>query len=150
MIKGFRGKNRWLSNFVEAEVSFQGEKYASVEHAYVAAKTQDKELRKIIQSFATAGEAKRFGKSLDLRPNWDKMKLCVMENLVKQKFSLPEFAEKLLATGDQEIVEENTWHDNFFGSCLCEDCGNKGENHLGKILMKVREGLNQLSLDFSK
>jgi hypothetical protein len=39
------------------------------------------------------------------------------------------------------LIEGNWWHDNFYGSCTCNKCVNKGENNLGKILMKIREEL---------
>jgi predicted NAD-dependent protein-ADP-ribosyltransferase YbiA (DUF1768 family) len=66
-----------------------------------------------------------------------------MEDLVRQKFSLyPTLREKLLATGEEELVEGNYWHDNFWGACSCRKCeGREKHNHLGRILMKVRSGL---------
>lgn len=50
--------------------------------------------------------------------------------------------KKLLETGDAELIEGNYWHDNTWGQCYCPRCKNKiGENHLGKLLMKIRESL---------
>lgn len=148
MINRFIDEFRWLSNFVDAEVSFEGESYKSVEHAYVAAKTLNRAMRFEVAACPTAGVAKKMGKTMPLRPDWTQVRLEIMENLLRQKFSHPEFAEKLLNTGEQEIVEGNVWHDNFFGSCVCETCGNKGENNLGKLLMKIRGELIQIPLDF--
>lgn len=110
--------------------------YPSVEHAYVAAKTLDLEQRKIIQMLPKAGEAKRFGRSkITLRADWtDSFRLSLMEDLLRQKFSIPELKEKLNSTFPHELIEQNTWGDVFFGVCK-----GKGENHLGKLLMKVRE-----------
>ncbi len=64
-----------------------------------------------------------------------------MEDLVRQKFSLyTTLREMLLATGDEELVEGNYWCDNFWGACWCPDCeGKEKHNHLGRILMKIRE-----------
>ncbi len=59
-----------------------------------------------------------------------------MLEVVRAKFRVNVLAEKLLATGDDELVEHNTWDDSFWGTCNGE-----GENHLGKILMKVRQEL---------
>jgi ribA/ribD-fused uncharacterized protein len=149
MIKQFQGELRWLSNFVDVQVSLEGVMYPSVENAYVAAKMVDKRLRSVFTKISSA-EAKRLGRNLPLRSDWDSVKLEVMRNLLKQKFSYKWFAEKLSATGNQEIVEGNTWHDNFWGSCSCEDCGNMGLNNLGKLLMEIREEMQrQPSLDFS-
>ena len=58
MITRFREKYRWLSNFAEVSVMFEGGWYKSTEHAYQAAKSLDPEWRKFCQE-ATAGETKR-------------------------------------------------------------------------------------------
>lgn len=133
MIDSFKGENRFLSNFWPAEVQLDGATYPSVEHAYVAAKTLDPKLREVAQSLPTAGDVKRFGKKLKLRADWDDVKLDVMRDLVRQKFQHAELRDKLRATGDQPLVEGNTWGDRFWGVCRGE-----GENHLGRILMEVR------------
>ena len=62
-----------------------------------------------------------------------------MLEALRTKFSIKGLKEKLLATGDEELVEGNFWHDNFWGVCSCSKCGNKGQNKLGKLLMQVRE-----------
>lgn len=141
------GEFRWLSNFTAVDVSLEGQLYPSVENAYVAAKTLDTKVRPILQKI-TSGEAKQLGKLVHLRPDWNIVKLNIMESLLRQKFSYKWFADKLRETGEQEIVEGNTWHDNFWGSCICEDCGDKGDNNLGKLLMKIRRELTQSSFNF--
>lgn len=83
-------------------------------------------------------DAKRAGKTVMLRPDWDEIKLTCMENIVRAKFRQnPELAEKLKATGDMALIEENTWGDRYWGVC-----NNVGENRLGQILMKVRKELS--------
>jgi len=136
MIDSFKGENRFLSNFWPAKVVLDDMTFASVEHAYVATKTLDMLKRKEIQSVPTPGQVKRLGRTLVLRPDWDEVKLGVMEDLVRQKFQHPELAKLLLAAGEQELVEGNTWGDTFWGECF-----GSGANHLGKILMKVRDEL---------
>jgi len=134
-IDGFQGEHRFLSNFWPAPVVYDGQKYPSVEFAYQAAKTLDRHERLFILACDKPGQAKKIGKSLTLRPGWDDMKLAVMEKLVRQKFTRHENLKAMLvATGDAELVETNAWGDVFWGVC-----DGKGENHLGKILMKVRE-----------
>ena len=132
-ISGFRGEYRWLSNFWFSNVSFEGHTYRTVEHAYVASKTLCLEDRLYIKSLSKPSEAKRFGKSLELRGDWEDVKLVLMEDFTRQKFSSGVIREKLLGTGDSVIVEENWWGDTFWGVCK-----GSGENHLGKIIMKVR------------
>ena len=61
-----------------------------------------------------------------------------MEELLRLKFAQPYLRDLLIATGEQKLIEGNYWHDNFWGSCSCEKCGDKGENHLGRLLMKLR------------
>lgn len=144
-INEFKGEYRWLSNFWPCNVSLYGCEYPSVEHAYQAAKTTDEEKRVQFQApELTAKEAKKLGKRLKIRSEWnnEKFKLGIMEGLVRQKFSdlNPELKEKLLATKNEGIVEGNFWRDSFWGIDL--HTGN-GYNHLGKIIMKIRRELQQ-------
>jgi ribA/ribD-fused uncharacterized protein len=136
-IDSFEGEYRFLSNFWPAKVVFEGLSYPSVEHAYQSAKTLDMDDRKHIAAIPDAADAKRLGRELKLRPDWEQVKLGVMETCVRYKFSHnPEMRTKLLATGELYLEEGNTWNDRYWG--VCEG---QGENHLGKILMKVRAEL---------
>ena len=134
-IIGFQGEYRWLSNFWHAPFMYSGVRYETVEHAYQAAKTTDPAERKAIINTAGPGGAKTRGRLIKhMRPDWDQVKLQIMEDLVYAKFSQnPELASKLRTTGSAQLVEDNWWHDTFWGVC-----NGKGENHLGKILMRVR------------
>lgn len=134
MIKEFRGHYRFLSNFWPAVVSFDGMSFPSVEHAYVAAKTTDRNLRVEICHVATAGQVKQFGRKIKLRSDWEAIKLDVMEDLVRKKFTIPDLRELLLETGKQHLEEGNHWNDTFWGVCR-----GRGQNHLGKIIMKIRQ-----------
>ena len=136
MINSFRDEYRFLSNFWFVDVEFEGIVYPSIEHAYVAAKTLDESKRLEISKVRTPGEVKRLGRSLELREDWEDVKLDVMKELVTKKFNNSKLKRQLLATKDQELVEGNTWGDTFWG--VCRD---KGSNHLGKILMQVRQEL---------
>ena len=138
-ITSFSGEHRFLSNFWPAEVEFQGIKFPSVEHAYVAAKTTDIEMRKAIAAVSTAGKVKRLGRELDLRPDWEQIKLEVMLYLVKQKFEHPELRKLLMATKPHELIEGNTWGDTFWGVCVNKEGDPVGLNHLGLILMHIRD-----------
>lgn len=134
MIDSFHGTNRFLSNFWPATVTLDGTEYASVEHAYVAAKTTDVSLREQIRATERPGDVKRFGRKIVLRDGWDDMKLAVMRDLVRQKFQHPELAALLRATAPHELVEGNTWGDRYWGVCR-----GQGQNNLGKILMAIRD-----------
>lgn len=140
MIEKFRGEYRWLSNFAECErpIFLEGDsnEYPTVEHAYQAAKTFYADYRLKIKN-GDAVHAKRFFKNLKqwVRPDWNQVKLGIMEHCLRQKFAPgTSLLKKLLETGNEEIVEGNTWGDVFWGQCPI----GKGQNHLGKLLMKLR------------
>lgn len=132
----FKDEYRWLSNFWPCKVYYEGINYPSVEHAYQAAKTLDVDVRRFISSLATPGEAKRAGKTIELRDDWNLIKLPIMLNLVRLKFKDPQLKERLLATGDMVLEEGNMWGDRFWGIDLRSG---RGENNLGEILMIVRD-----------
>ena len=148
MINRFIGKYEVFSNFSPAKVIYDNVTYPTVEHAYVAAKTMDRRFRRSVamSPASQAGKMKKWGRTVNMRSDWDKVKLEIMQDLVTQKFNKYNDYSKyelLLGTGDQLIIEGNYWHDNFWGNCLCNKCMKiKGENHLGLILMKVREFLS--------
>jgi ribA/ribD-fused uncharacterized protein len=96
----------------------------------------------MIARITNPAEVKRLGSKVKLRTGWDGKKLEVMNWAVRQKFKDETLSELLLSTGDQELIEGTWWHDKFWGICICTKCANKGENHLGKILMTVREEIS--------
>jgi len=140
VIASFQGDYRWLSNFWPAEVKLDGIVYPTVEHAYQAAKTLSYVARQAILKQPTPGMAKRAAKLLSVREDWHDISMSVMEDLLRQKFQNPELKAKLLATGDEELVEGNTWGDRFWGVYQ-----GQGENRLGKLLMKIRSDLKLAS-----
>lgn len=131
IIDSFHGEYRWLSNFWIHD----SENMLSVEHYYQAAKASNVDDYLQILSAKTPGEAKRMGAEIICRYDWNDVKLTIMEHLIKDKFIWnPPLANKLKATSNALLVEGNTWGDKFWGICDGE-----GQNHLGKILMKVRD-----------
>ncbi|MBI5762056.1 MAG: NADAR family protein [Planctomycetes bacterium] len=133
-ITEFQGELRFLSNFWLAPVVHEGIAYPSAEHAYQAAKTLDMAERRRIAAIRDPAEAKREGRKLTLRPDWETAKFTVMEHCVRDKFTRnADLTAKLLATGNAELIEGNTWGDRVWGVYQ-----GQGENRLGKILMKVR------------
>ena len=140
-IDSFRGTYRFLSNFFPAEVSYEGAIYPSVENAFQAAKCANASERTVF-AVCSPAEAKRFGRHVRLRSDWERVKLDIMRQLVTDKFARSsELRRRLLATGNAQLVEGNAWNDTFWGVCH----GN-GQNHLGRILMEVRDGLRDGSL----
>jgi ribA/ribD-fused uncharacterized protein len=135
MIDNFRGNYAFLSNFFHSTINFEGIRYPTLEHAYQAQKASTVDERIEISKLHAPGEAKMQGKIL--RPNlkdWELRKDSIMLTLLRIKFSHPRLAELLLETGDEELIEGNTWHDVYWGVC-----DGVGKNVLGKMLMQVRE-----------
>lgn len=166
MILKFEGRFRFLSNFHPCQIEHQGIKYPSVEHFYIAMKVTDEQLidgryitpgdfREMIAKIKEPGLAKKIGKKVKLRKDWDSKKLEFMNWAVREKFKDDKLKQLLLETNNKELIEGNSWHDNFYGQCSCDKCKDKGKNHLGKILMQVRDelrgqkrtGLEQILLD---
>jgi len=137
-ITAFVGEYRWLSNFWPSPVWLSDEVYSTVEHAYQAAKTLDLETRKMFQrQSVSAAVAKRLGRGLVIREDWEGLKMEVMRSLLIQKFTNTHLTDLLISTGDMEIIEGNWWGDTFWGVCKGE-----GQNHLGRLIMEIRSTLH--------
>jgi ribA/ribD-fused uncharacterized protein len=134
-IDSFKGEYRFLSNFWLCRVEYDGDIYPSVEHAYQAAKLEERVKRASMQrASVSASEAKKWGQTVAIRPDWEDIKLDVMMELVRSKFNLnPGLRQQLLLTGSKLLIEGNYWMDTFWGVC-----DGVGDNHLGRILMEVR------------
>lgn len=133
-ISSFTGPYRFLSNFYPCNIIFDNLTFPSVEHAYQASKAINKSDKIQILNAETPGEAKKLGSKIQVRDDWEEVKLYIMDRLVTQKFYREPFRSKLLSTKPLELIEGNTWGDTFWG--ICND---KGENHLGKLLMRIRD-----------
>ena len=136
VIDSFRGEFHWLSNFYSCSVHYEGLTFGNTEAAFQAAKCLDmKEREKFVGINPLI--AKRMGRRVKLRSDWEDVKIVVMRNVLRCKFSQnPELKAKLIATGDAELIEGNKHRDVFWGVC-----NGKGQNHLGKLLMEVRAEL---------
>ena len=139
-----RKETKFLSNFYPVTVAYEGDRYAAVEDAFQAAKTLDPKERMMIQLCETPADARKCGRHVTLRSDWNEIKVGVMLDLLRQKFSHTNLKAMLLATGDAVLIEGNTHHDNFWGNCTCRRCVEiEGQNQLGKLLMQVREELRK-------
>ena len=133
---GIRGEFRFLNNFYEAEFDWDfWPCWTSAEAAFQSAKCRTREERERFTRLMPA-EAKRLGRRVDLRSDWEQVKDGIMESIVREKFfQIEPLARKLKATGNAELIEGNTWGDTYWGVDLHTM---QGQNKLGKILMKVR------------
>ena len=138
MIDSFRGEYYFLSNFYESKVTYEGITCLNNEAAFQSIKTLDMQERKSFASLSPTA-AKKAGRKVSLRKDWEDIKINVMYEICKAKFTQnEELREKLLATGEEELVEGNNWNDRIWGKV-----NGIGANNLGKILMRIREELRQ-------
>lgn len=144
VINQFRNEYYFLSNFYPAEFTdCTGNIWPSVEHYFQAMKTENYIERAKIRKASTPGKAKSMGRNVDLRSNWNSIRLDVMKIGLLYKFRQnPDLRQKLIDTGDAILIEGNYWHDNVYGDCFCNKCKNiRGQNYLGKLLMGIRTRL---------
>jgi len=150
MIDLFKGKYFFLSNFYpEDHLDFANE------HRFQAMKTLDQDQRLVILLVDSAREAKRLGRRVSLRPDWEDIKDDIMEMTLRLKFEDEDLRQKLLDTGDEVLIEGNWWGDRYWGACPGYVDGSKrwdgntetwyGENKLGQLLMKLREEYRESS-----
>lgn len=137
-VKMFRGAYGFLSNMHPAAFEWDGRVYRCSEAAFQSAKCLDPFERERFSSM-NGVTAKREGKKVLLRRDWEEVKVQLMKEIVTAKFAQnPDLMQQLIATGSAELTEGNLWHDTFWGVDMKTG---KGENHLGKILMEVRKEL---------
>ena len=131
MIDKFEGEYAFLSNFYDCPVNY-GLTYRNCEAAFQAMKDPNR-CTEFVDLHAS--RAKALGRKVRLRSDWEEIKDTVMLDILRAKFDTnPDLKEKLLATGDEFLVEGNTWGDTYWGVC-----NGKGRNHLGHLLMQVRD-----------
>jgi len=136
-IKGFQGKYRFLSNFWPCLLKFEGLAYLSSEAAYQASKSSNPETKEKFTSI-DARLARNLGRQIGIRDDWEQDKLNVMYRILRAKFTQEPQRQILLGTGDAYLEETNYWHDTFWGVY-----NGVGENHLGRLLMVIRDELKE-------
>lgn len=137
-ITSFRGKYAFLSNFYHAPICYQNHRYANNEAAFQVQKTIFIKEQRQFYHLTDPAEAKRLGRTVTLRPDWNQVKIRCMYEICFAKFQQhPELKQALLATGDVVLLDGNSWGNRFWGHA-----DGFGENHLGYILMDIREKFN--------
>ena len=134
----FRGEYHFLSNFYPCLIELRGISYPSAEHVFQAEKSDSREHKIAVAHAITPAVAKRIGRTCVLRPEWNRVRIEYMRAILWEKFSQNgALADRLLDTGNATLIEGNTWGDRFWGV----DRAGTGMNHLGRLLMEVREKL---------
>lgn len=136
IVRCFRGKYSFLSNFYPAKVFFDGVTFLNSESAYQAQKCKNEEERLLFAKLSS-DESKSLGRKVDCREDWDEVKLSLMKDIVYNKFTQnPHLAKALADTREMPLLEGNNWGDLYWGVDLKTG---DGENNLGKILMNLRK-----------
>lgn len=130
-----------FDNFSSFAVVYKGIKYPTVEHAYQSLRfieTAPKIAKEILECFSAHEAQKIAYKNKDKQnPNWDKIKVGIMEELLRLKLEQnPYVKHKLLQTKDYMICEDSP-KDDFWGIGENRD----GQNQLGRLWMKLRDEL---------
>lgn len=137
-IDSFRDQYFFLSNFYLCKIMYNGLDYGSAEAAFQAQKCIDPK-DQLPFTTMTPGQAKKYGKKVKLREDWEEVKVDIMKEVVKAKFDQhPELKQRLIGTGNTQLTECNKWHDYFWGVC-----NGKGKNMLGRILMDLRKAYKE-------
>ena len=134
IISEFQGDFRWLSNFWPVYGT-------TAEHLYQAAKMVHPEDARAIMSELTPTGAKIRARAKEIRTDWESSKLEVMLQILRWKFTEPSLRQKLLDTEDAILEEGNRWKDTYWG--VCPPLSGNGSNHLGRLLMKVRDEIQR-------
>lgn len=134
-----------FSNFepvrIELPCPFTGtpRTYATVEHYFQASKAESLDDHLRVAEQASAQEAKRAGRVVKLRADWEQVKVDVMLAALRVKFRISRFRRLLLDTGDRLIVEDSPY--DFEWGIRDANGGFGGQNLLGEALMTVRREL---------
>lgn len=139
LIHKFSDEFELYSNFYMTPILYQGMVFKSSEHAFQAQKAISPIDFSAICNAETPGKAKRIGRKIPMKDEWDEIKLGIMKEIVRSKFeNTVSFRSALTSWYNTKFIEGNYWHDNFFGNCFCEKCIMiQGQNHLGKILTEL-------------
>lgn len=140
VIKKFRGRNFFLSNFYPHKIVYKDSIYPTNEHAFQSEKCCRQEDRKYIRESLTPYEARARGQVIHMRGDWNEIRELVMLELLEIKFSHESLLlPMLLELKEYHLEEGNYYHDKFWGNCYCNKCGGTGTNMLGKMLMDIRD-----------
>lgn len=138
----FRGENFFLSNLYSTNIKWGDRVFKSAEHFYQAAKCLEKSAAEKIYLAETSKSAKILGKFVKRRYHWHVDRVGVMETILRMKFRNKKLKRMLIETGDKQLIDQNFYHERFWGQCGCTKHQKKGRNIMGKILMKIRADID--------
>jgi len=135
----FNGETHPLSNFYPAKINVDGKIYKTAEHYYQSEKATNTMDKSRVMQAESPSNARRIGKQIKKRADFDEIKDIIMYKGVKAKFTQNvEVKAYLLATGDRYLIEDASFSP-YWGTGY----NDMGENKMGKMLMQIRDELKQ-------
>lgn len=136
IINSFKGEYDFLNNRYGCSFRWENIKYNNVESAFHASKCIDEEERRVLSKLSANKVAVRGGQ-ITPYPGWEEQKLEIMTSILEEKFGQnPTLMKRLIDTGNCILINGNNKHETYWGMDLYSWYG---ENHLGKILMSIRD-----------
>lgn len=127
-----------FSNFYPVPIRIGGKTYPSAEHYFQACKACSRKEHEAIRLTPTPGEAKRKGRGVALRTDWEEAKMGVMHSALRAKFSQHDDLKALLLSSGDRVIHEDSPSDKIWGWM-----GGQGQDLLGKLLMELRTELRE-------
>ena len=140
VIDKFKDDFAFLGNRFRCLFTWEGIQYKSAEAAFLSSMCEDEAERKVYAQ-CSIQKAVLKAKEQTPYPGWEEARLDIMETILKAKFEQnPDLMKKLLETGNSILINGNSKQETFWGIDLYSW---EGENHLGKIIMKIRDKENK-------
>ncbi|MCR4522151.1 NADAR family protein [Bosea sp. 47.2.35] len=129
-----------FSNLYRRDVIFEGEVFATSEHAYQAGKARKPEVRKWLMEAPSPALLAMAAHGLyywDVAPGWSTFKFDRMRAVLRAKFDQhDDLKALLLSTGEARLVESATVDNEV--NRLWGEVNGAGKNTLGVMLMELR------------
>ena len=136
VINQFKGEYDFLSNRFGCRFLWQGLQYGNAEAAFQASKCEEESERKVFTG-CSADKAALKGKEHVPYSGWEEARLDIMKSILKAKFEQnPALLKKLADTGSRILINGNNKQETYWGIDLYSW---QGENHLGRIIMNIRD-----------
>jgi ribA/ribD-fused uncharacterized protein len=132
-----------FSNLFRRDIEFEGETFATSEHAYQAGKARKPAVRKWLMEAPSPALLAMAAHGLyywDVAPGWSTKKFDRMRAVLRAKFTQhADLRELLLSTGNAKLVESATVDNEV--NRLWGEVNGVGRNMLGTLLMEIRTEL---------
>ncbi|MER9463485.1 NADAR family protein [Mesorhizobium sp. M0387] len=132
-----------FSNLFRREIEFEGERFATSEHAYQAGKARKPEVKAWLMAAPSPALLAMAAHGLyywDVSPGWSRTKFDRMRCVLRAKFTQHEdLRELLVSTGSARLIETATVDNEV--NRLWGEVNGQGRNMLGELLMELRAKL---------